>query len=63
MAALEVKLTAEQSAKLEALTAPTLNFPAPFLNVAGTIQHGGCTVNGEHAEPSPWGVTKKGDHY
>jgi aryl-alcohol dehydrogenase-like predicted oxidoreductase len=63
IAALEVKLSTEQTAKLDQLTAPTLNFPAPFLTMAATIQHGGTTINGEHAEPSPWGVTKKGDHY
>jgi len=63
LAALEVKLTPEQTAKLDQLTAPTLNFPAPFLTLAGTIQNGGTTINGERSEPSPWGVTKKGDHY
>jgi aryl-alcohol dehydrogenase-like predicted oxidoreductase len=63
LAALEVKLPSEQSEKLDALTAPTLNFPAQFLAYAATIQNGGATVNGERSEPSPWGVTKKGDHY
>jgi len=63
IAALEVTLSAEQTAKLDALTTPTLNFPAPFLALAGTIQNGGATINGERSEPSPWGVTKKGDHY
>src|SRR6201996_6420202 len=33
--ALEVKLTAEQTAELDKLTTPTLNFPAPFLTMAG----------------------------
>jgi aryl-alcohol dehydrogenase-like predicted oxidoreductase len=63
IAALDVKLTPEQSTKLDQLTTPTLNFPAPFLAAAGTIQNGGTTVNGERFDPSPWGVTKKGDHY
>jgi aryl-alcohol dehydrogenase-like predicted oxidoreductase len=61
--ALEVKLSAEQAAKLEELTKPTLNFPAPFLNAAASIQAGGTTINGESSVPSPWGVTKKDDHY
>jgi aryl-alcohol dehydrogenase-like predicted oxidoreductase len=63
IAALEVKLPASEAAKLDALTTPTLNFPAPFLNLAGTIQNGGTWVNGEQQEASPWGVTTKGDHY
>ncbi|HEU4534474.1 MAG TPA: aldo/keto reductase [Polyangiaceae bacterium] len=63
VAALEVKLTAAQTAKLDELTTPTLNFPAPFLTMAATIQNGGAVVNGEHSQASPWGVTKKGDHY
>ncbi|MDB4975156.1 MAG: oxidoreductase [Myxococcaceae bacterium] len=63
IAALEVKLSAEQTAKLDELTTPTLNFPAQFLTMAGTIQNGGTTVNGEKSEASPWGVTQKGDHY
>lgn len=61
--ALEVKLPADEVAKLDALTTPTLNFPAAFLTQAGTIQNGGAVVNGERSEPSQWGVTKKGDHY
>jgi aryl-alcohol dehydrogenase-like predicted oxidoreductase len=61
--ALDVKLDAEQVSKLDALTKPTLNFPAPVLNAAATIQAGGATINGERSEPSPWGVNKKDDHY
>ena len=63
LAALEVHLTPEQSAKLDALTTPTLNFPAPFLSMVSSIQNGGTRVNGEPSTLSPWGVTKKGDHY
>jgi aryl-alcohol dehydrogenase-like predicted oxidoreductase len=63
IAALELKLPSEHTEKLDALTTPTLNFPAHFLAYAATIQNGGATVNGERSEPSPWGVTKKGDHY
>jgi aryl-alcohol dehydrogenase-like predicted oxidoreductase len=63
LAALTVKLTPEHAAKLDQLSTPTLNFPAPFLQRAATIQNGGATVNGETSEPSPFGVTKPGDHY
>jgi aryl-alcohol dehydrogenase-like predicted oxidoreductase len=63
IAALDVKLPPAEVAKLDQLTAPTLNFPAPFLTLAGSIQNGGTTVNGERLDPSPWGVTQRGDHY
>ncbi|HEY4012958.1 MAG TPA: aldo/keto reductase [Polyangiaceae bacterium] len=63
LAALDVALTADQTAKLDALTKPALNFPASFLPSAGAIQNGGTTVNGERLDPSPWGVTKKGEAY
>jgi aryl-alcohol dehydrogenase-like predicted oxidoreductase len=61
--ALEVKLTPQQTAKLNELTTPTLNFPARFLSSAGSIQAGGTTINGEPSQPSQWGVQKPGDHY
>lgn len=63
LAALDVKLTAEQTAKLDELSKPKLNFPADFLPAAAAIQNGGTWVNGERLDPSPWGVTKKGEAY
>jgi hypothetical protein len=48
---------------LDELTKPTQNFPAPFLAMAGMIQAGGTTINGEPSVLSPFGVTKVGDHY
>lgn len=63
LAALDLTLPAERAAKLDELTKPTLNFPAAFLTVAASIQNGGATVNGEQSQPSPWGVTQRGDHY
>ena len=63
LAAVDVELTSEQVAKLDALTAPTLNFPAQFLGLAGAIQAGGTTINGEASQLSPFGVSKPGDHY
>jgi diketogulonate reductase-like aldo/keto reductase len=61
--ALSVRLTEAQTAKLDELTKPTLGFPAPFLEMARTIHAGGTTINGKASQPSPFGVTKKGDHY
>lgn len=63
LAAIDVKLSAEQVARLDALTKPKLNFPADFLHMAGMIQAGGTTINGEPSQLSPFGVQKAGDHY
>ncbi|HRI53305.1 MAG TPA: aldo/keto reductase [Pseudomonadota bacterium] len=63
LAAIDVKLTAAQVARLDALTKPKLNFPADFLGMAGMIQAGGTVINGEHSQFSPFGVSKPGDHY
>ena len=50
LAALEVKLSAEQTKILDDLSKPRLNFPAGFLNFANTFMHGGTTVNGEPSQ-------------
>jgi aryl-alcohol dehydrogenase-like predicted oxidoreductase len=63
LSAIDVRLKPEQRAKLDELTTPTLDFPAPFLSMAAMIQAGGTTINGEPSQPSQFGVTKKGDHY
>jgi aryl-alcohol dehydrogenase-like predicted oxidoreductase len=63
LAAIDVTLSPAQNAALEALSTPTLNFPAPFLQMAGAIQAGGTTINGEASEASGFGVTKVGDFY
>jgi aryl-alcohol dehydrogenase-like predicted oxidoreductase len=63
VAALELKLSAEQVAALDQLTTPTLNFPAAFLPMAPMIQAGGTTINGESSTPTDFGVTKKGQGY
>jgi aryl-alcohol dehydrogenase-like predicted oxidoreductase len=47
LAALDITLKAEQIARLDQLSKPTLGFPMPFLNVASMFAHGGATVNGE----------------
>ena len=61
--ALEVKLTAQQTATLDALTAPTLPFPNGFLSIAPSLHSAGATVNGEPSEVFRSGPTKRGDHY
>jgi aryl-alcohol dehydrogenase-like predicted oxidoreductase len=61
--ALEVQLTAEQTAALDALTTPQLPFPIEFLRQAPALHAGGTTVNGEPSQLHPFGPTKKGDHY
>jgi aryl-alcohol dehydrogenase-like predicted oxidoreductase len=64
VSALEVKLTPVHVAALDALTTPTLNFPARFLAMTGAIQAGGTTINGESSQMLPaFGVTKKGEAY
>ncbi len=59
LAALDVTLTKEHVAALDALSKPQLNFPAPFLSAAGSFMHGGLTVNGDTAALSP--MTPKSD--
>ena len=54
LGAADLHLSAEQVAKLDALSVPQLNFPAPFLARAGSFMHGGITVNGDSAAPSPF---------
>jgi len=61
--ALQVQLRPEQTAALDGLTQPKLNFPAEFLELARMLQAGGTTINGQAAQLLPFGVTEKGDHY
>lgn len=59
IAALDVKLSPEQIKALDDLSTPKLDFPAGFLKMAGTIIHGGATVNGEPSRP--WPLAPKND--
>jgi len=55
VAALDVKLTAEQTASLDALSTPRLNFPAEFIaNLSSSLAHSGATVNGEATVTLPF---------
>lgn len=56
--ALEVKLTAEQLARLDALTQPTFGFPQSMQPMFPSLHNGGTTVNSVFAEPSSFGVVK-----
>lgn len=46
LAALDVRLSAEQISALDAVSTPTLGFPIPFLSFTAMIAQGGTTVNG-----------------
>ncbi|AKV00374.1 L-fuco-beta-pyranose dehydrogenase [Labilithrix luteola] len=58
--ALDVKLTAEELARLDALTKPTFGFPQNMQPMFPAIHNGGTTVNGVSAPLSPF-VIDKGD--
>ena len=57
---LEVTLTPEELARLDALTKPTFGFPQNMQDVFSAIHNGGTTVNGVSAPLTPFGV-QKGD--
>ena len=59
LAALEIELTKAHVAALDALSKPTLNFPADFNGFSGMFMHGGLSVNGDAA--APWPFTPKND--
>jgi hypothetical protein len=50
--ALEVKLSAEETARLDALTKPTLGFPQSMQPMFPALHQGGRTVNGVYAPAS-----------
>jgi len=53
LAALDVRLSAEQISALDAVSTPTLGFPIPFLSFTAMIAQGGTTVNGVTAPAWP----------
>jgi aryl-alcohol dehydrogenase-like predicted oxidoreductase len=59
LASLDVHLTPEHFAKLEALSKPKLNFPADFIANGAPFVHGGTTINGRSV--APWPLSPKGD--
>jgi aryl-alcohol dehydrogenase-like predicted oxidoreductase len=58
--ALDVKLTSDDIAKLDALTQPKLGFPHRMLPMAPAILNGGTSVNGVSMPPSGF-VMQRGD--
>jgi diketogulonate reductase-like aldo/keto reductase len=56
--ALEVKLSAEEFDRLDALTKPTFSFPQSMQPWFAAIHNGGTSVNGVSAPPSPFRVQK-----
>jgi aryl-alcohol dehydrogenase-like predicted oxidoreductase len=62
--ALDLALSAEQSAALDELTTPALNFPGEILPMFRMLHAGGTTINGEKSALLPeWGPSKQDDHY
>jgi len=53
LAALDLKLDASHVDALNKVSAPTLNFPAGFLQFAPSFMHAGSTVNGEPSQCPP----------
>jgi aryl-alcohol dehydrogenase-like predicted oxidoreductase len=63
LAALDLRLSADQIARLDTLSKPILGFPMPFLNVASMFSQGGTTVNGEKSTLWPLAPTKDAERY
>jgi aryl-alcohol dehydrogenase-like predicted oxidoreductase len=63
LAALDLRLSAADVAALDALSEPTLNFPAQFLKVSAMFAHNGATVNGEPSRPWPMSPQSDAERY
>ena len=63
IAAVDVALTSEHRAKLDALSMPKLNFPADFIANGAMFLHGGTTINGRSAQPWPLSPESDRDRY
>jgi aryl-alcohol dehydrogenase-like predicted oxidoreductase len=61
--ALDVKLTAEEFARLDALTEPTFGFPHGILTTAPSITNGGTTINGVSAPISEYAMPEGSQPY
>lgn len=59
LGAAEITLAAEQIARLDALSTPQLNFPAPMLGMVAALVNGGTTINGRGAPA--WPMTPAND--
>ena len=63
LTALDSSLSADQIARLDKLSKPTLGFPMPFLNMAGMFSQGGTTVNGEPSTVWPLAPRSDAERY
>lgn len=63
LAALDVQLETGQVAKLDALSKPSLSFPADFIANGASYIQGGTTINGRSAPPWPMSPEGDGDRY
>ena len=63
LAGLDVRLGPEQVAALDRLSAPSLGFPAGFLQAASTIMHSGATVDGEPSGVWPMSPASDSERY
>ena len=64
LAALDVRLKTQHEERLNALTAPTLNFPYDFVNrAAARFSASGATINGVTAEVNPLAPASESDRY
>ena len=63
LTALDVRLTSEHNAALDAVSAPTLGFPHAFLKFASMFSGGGTTVNGEPSVPWPMAPSSDAERY
>ncbi|MEZ5283948.1 MAG: aldo/keto reductase [Vicinamibacterales bacterium] len=63
LAALDVTLSPGQTAALDRVSEPSLNFPANMLKFVSMFTQGGMTVNGQTAPPWPMAPTRDADRY
>ena len=63
LGALDVTLAPSHLAALDKLSTPELPFPCNMLARAGSFMHGGITVNGDAAPPSPFLPTADSKRY
>jgi aryl-alcohol dehydrogenase-like predicted oxidoreductase len=61
--AVDVELTPQDRARLDALTKPTFGFPQSMQPIFPAIHNGGTTVNGVSMPPSPFVMEKGGTPY
>jgi hypothetical protein len=61
--AVDVKLTAEELARLNAVTEPTFGFPHGILTTAPSITNGGTTINGVYAPISEYAMPEGSQPY